>query len=100
MKKEKVVIINMRVEGEKKEKKEKLKRQAKVLGGIVVDSVKAQLSTEGTYTTAAGIGLIQGFKYGGSLKRGVKAGAVVVGVLVGINVVGNVVEKWDYIKNA
>lgn len=81
-------------------KREKLKRQVNTLGRIAVKSAGLQLKQGHTYVTAGTVGLVQGLKYGGDFKRGIKAGIVSVGVLATVNAVANVAEKWDYIKNS
>jgi hypothetical protein len=56
------------------------------------------LKQEWTIGAAASIGLMQGLKYNGSFKRGIKGGLVTLGVFMVANGVYNVVSFWDKIK--
>lgn len=65
---------------------------------LFVGGVKEQMKQEWIYTMAFVIGMSQGLKYTGDLKRGVfAAGAALGGILV-VNGVYNVVTYWDKIK--
>lgn len=81
-----------------KETVEKLAKKGKAAGDIALSSAMRQISNQQTLNVAVGVGLIQGLKYNGNFKRGVKAGLVTVGVYAGMNAVTNVAENWDYIK--
>lgn len=90
-------IINM----EALNKKEEVwKRKFKLIKEIAVDSATSQLQDVRTYQWAAGIGLYQGLKYRGNFGQGVKAGLASVVVFTGSNIVVNLVNKWDEIKDA
>lgn len=76
----------------------KLAKKGKVAADIAVSSAMKQVSNQQTLNMAIGIGLIQGLKYNGNFKRGIKAGLATMGVFAGANAVKNVAENWDYIK--
>lgn len=78
----------------------KLQRQATLIKEIVVSSARVVLEDEKTYALAGTIGLMQGLKYNGSFKRGIKGGLATMGVMVGANAVRNIVSNIDEIKNA
>lgn len=82
-----------------KEKMEVLIDKAKIVGDIAMDAAMKQIGDQKTITLALGVGLIQGLKYNGSLKRGIKAGLATMGVVAGANVVMNIAKNWDVIKN-
>lgn len=83
-----------------KEKEEKLVSKAKVIGDIAIKAAVRTLREENTYKWAGGIGLWQGLKYRGDFNRGIKAGLTTAGVLVAMNVIANVANQYDDIKNA
>lgn len=62
---------------------------------IFVGAFKTQVKQEDTLLVAAGIGLGQGLKYNGDLKRGLQAGLVSLAVIATINGVSNVITNWD-----
>lgn len=78
----------------------KLQRQATIIKEIAIGSAKLVLEDERSYALAGTVGLIQGLKYNGSLNRGVKAGVSTMGVMVGVNIVRNIVGNFEGIKNA
>jgi len=84
----------------KNEKKGKFKRQVIVVGGIVKQGVKEQLTHKHMYSFAAGIGVAKGLQGQMDLKRGVKAGLTSVAVMTCTNVVMNIVDNIETIKNA
>ena len=96
--KRKEVIIE--IESKKNPKRDKLKRQIRNARIIALASVGKQLTAGHTYSAAATVGIVQGMKYGGNFKRGIKAGLVTVGVLCTVNAVANVADKWEDIKNS
>ena len=57
-----------------------------------------QLEQDWVIGTAAGIGLMQGLKYNGSIKRGVKASAATLGVMYVANGFNNVIACRRKIK--
>jgi hypothetical protein len=72
--------------------------KAKYIAVAFTGGAKAQLRQEWTIGAAASIGLMQGLKYNGSFKRGIKGGAITLTVLMAANGVNNVVDCWDKIK--
>lgn len=56
-----------------------------------------QATSVDTIATGAGVGLVQGMKYNGSIERGIKAGLGYVASMGAINGVVNVVKNWDVI---
>lgn len=84
----------VRVEGNK------LQRQAMIIKEITIGSVKLVVEDERSYALAGTVGLIQGLKYNGSVKRGIKAGTATMGVMVGVNIIRNIVGNYEEIKNA
>lgn len=78
----------------------KIKRKAKIIGDITKQSVIGTLQNEQTYIISAGVGLMQGLKYNGNFKRGLKAGLATTGVLVGTNVIRNIAINVDAIQDA
>lgn len=83
-----------------KNKMEKYKGKAMIIGEIVGKSTKVVLEDSKTYGLAVGVGLMQGLKYNGSIKRGTKAGLATVGAMVGANIIQNVVINIEAIKKA
>lgn len=73
-------------------------KTAKDVKNIFVDSAMKQISDENTIMLAAIIGLSQGLKYNGNLKRGVKAGAATLMVLGSVNGVANVLKNAEIIN--
>ena len=65
---------------------------------VFVGGCKEQLKQSWVIGTAAGIGLSQGLKYNGSIKRGLIGSAATVAVLCTANGIYNVVTFWDKIK--
>lgn len=56
-----------------------------------------QIISGGTFATSATVGIYQGLKYSGSLKRGITAGLATEAVFATINGVRNVISyhEWD-----
>ena len=73
--------------------------KAEFVGTVFVGGAKAQLEQKWTWGFAAVIGLSQGLKYKGDFKNGLACGAVVLGVISGINGVSEVVRNWNRIQN-
>lgn len=84
----------------KEERAQKLFRQVKEAGHIALGSVKLQAQDPSTYTVAVIAGTIQGLKYEGNFKRGVKAGAAMYVTMMGTNAIYNIIRNMDDIKNA
>jgi len=81
-------------------KEEALKRKLNVVKSIAIESSKVIFEDKRIYQAAAGIGLWQGLKYRGSFKQGFKAGIATLGVMAGTNIIWNLVQSSDEIKNA
>jgi hypothetical protein len=90
-------VIDMDTTGTKEEA---LKRKLNVIKNIVLESGTVMLEDKRIYQAAAGIGLWQGLKYRGSFKQGLKAGIATIGVMAGANIIYNIVQSSDEIKNA
>lgn len=72
--------------------------KANFVGQVFIGGVKKQLEQEWVWETAAAIGLYQGLKYTGSIKRGIVGGVAALAVISGANGMSNVVAYWDKIK--
>lgn len=81
-------------------KMDKYKGKVNLISHIAKASTRTVLEDSKTYGLAIGVGLMQGLKYNGSFIRGSKAGIATVGVMVGANIVQNVVINLDEIKKA
>jgi hypothetical protein len=81
-------------------KVEDLKRKGKVACTIAVGAAIKQMGDKSTVQWALGVGVIQGLKYSGSIKRGVKAGLATYGAFAGANAVMNIARSWDVIKKS
>lgn len=81
-------------------KEDAFKRKLKVVKDIAIDSSLIQLRDVKTLQVAAVVGLWQGLKYRGNLKRGLNAGVATVAVITGCNVVNNLINHYDKIKDA
>ena len=79
---------------------EALRRKINVIKEIAIDSSKVMLEDKRILQSAAVIGLWQGLKYRGSFGRGIKAGFATIGVMAGVNIIYNVIQSTDEIKNA
>lgn len=66
------------------------------LGQVFVGGCIAQLSQEGTFVVACGLGIIQGLKYKGNLKRGVLTALTVAGAITIANGIYNVALATEY----
>lgn len=89
---EKLTITNEMVEN--------IKRKGAVMGNIALNAAMKQMADKSGVQLAVGVGLVQGLKYRGNLKRGIKAGLVTYGMMAGINAVVNVADKWDIIQKS
>lgn len=83
-----------------KMKVDALKRKGVKAIDIAVNSAMGTISHDGTFKLAATVGLVQGLKYSGNFNRGIKAGVTTMAVMVSIDVVRNVANNWEVIKNA
>lgn len=79
---------------------EVLKRKLGAIGSIAKDGTMLLMEDKRTHAFAIGIGLMQGLKYKGSLKLGVKGGIAAYGALILANTIQNVVNNRDVIKKA
>jgi len=68
------------------------------IGHTFMYAAKRQMKEEWVISLAACIGLTQGLKYNGSIKRGVIGAAATLGVIGMANGVHNVISYWDRIK--
>ena len=76
------------------------KRKAGVIKDIAKLSVSSQVRDVKAHTSAATVGLVQGLKYNGDLKRGIKAALVTEVVYLGTRLTNNIVTNWEVIKDA
>lgn len=76
----------------------KILDKVKFVGTVFVGGCKEQLKQPWVIGTAAGIGLSQGLKYNGSIKRGITGSVATITVLCAANGVYNIVTFWDKIK--
>jgi hypothetical protein len=72
--------------------------RVKFISVVFIGGAKEQLKQQWTIGAAAGIGLAQGFKYNGSIKRGVTGGIATLAVLAAANGFSEVMYNWDKIK--
>jgi hypothetical protein len=74
-------------------------RKLNAIKDIALASAKIVLEDSKVYTIAGAVGLYQGLKYNGNVGRGMKAGVATIGVMIGANIVQNLVSNIDEIKN-
>ena len=77
-----------------------MKNQIKVGTEIFTKSAILQLKQTETATAIVTIGITQGLKYNGDVKRGIKSGVAVGAVAGCYSGILNVVNNWDTIKAA
>ena len=82
----------------KKEGFDKLKKRVKVTGKLFKDGFVEQVTDPKTITSSALVGIQQGMKYTGDVRRGLKAGAVTLWVLGAVNGTVNVLVNASKIK--
>lgn len=75
-------------------------RKAEVAGKLFFDGAKESAVAPETINTAAVMGLIQGLKYRGDLKRGVQGTVATVVILSGAKGLEKVVREWEQVKRA
>lgn len=85
---------------QRKMKINKKLKEAKLVGKIFVKGVINQATEPTTLMWAGAIGLIQGLKYKGNLKRGLISGTTTLGVFGVLNGVSNVKKYFDNKKQA
>lgn len=76
-------------------KLQKLNFVAQVFKG----GAKEQLKQQWVFGAAAAVGLSQGLKYNGSIKRGTVGGLATIVVIAAANGFSEVMNNWDKIKN-
>ena len=82
---------------EEKSKMESLNNKVIVTGALFINGFSRTFTGEENIQIAAAVGLYQGLKYNGSLKRGLKAGAVTMGAIATINGVLTVMGNLELI---
>ena len=92
--KNEVIELKERVKGSK------YVRKAKTAAYLFTDGAVNAMVDPTSIETAATIGLWNGFKYKGDLKRGIKSGAVTFLVLGGVYGTINVLTNWDDVLDA
>ena len=78
----------------------KNKRRAKMIKKIVTSRTSTVLTKPENYVWSGAIGLIQGLKYSGSLKTGIKGAVGGLGTILLVDVLANVAVNADKIKDA
>lgn len=77
----------------KDKRKKKINKQikkAKIIGTVFLHGAKDGILETNTLVWAAGMGLVQGFKYNGNLKRGLTSAAITAGAFGVVNGIANV----------
>jgi len=82
-----------KMEDKMKSTMDKIGKGAKVFGAGFVK----QVTNVETIASSVGVGAYQGFKYNGSVERGVKAGLSYLGIMGALNGITRVVQNWDTI---
>lgn len=82
----------------RKLKAKKILRNTKYVGKKFVGGVAKQVVQPDTLLMGGLVGLIQGFKYSGNVKRGIVAGLITVGVMGCINGISNAAKGIDEIR--
>lgn len=72
--------------------------KVKIVVEKFADGAAQQLNEPITIGLAAGVGLIQGFKYGGSIKRGINGGIAILVVYALAGGYMNVANNMDKLK--
>lgn len=78
----------------------KSKRRAKIIKKIVTSRSEAVLTNPENYIWSGAIGLMQGLKYRGDLKTGIKGAVGGLGTILLVDVLANVAVNVDKIKDA
>ena len=91
-------VVELKEETKSKEDKlkatmDKIGKGTKVFGAGFVK----QITNVETLASSVGVGVIQGFKYNGSVERGVKSGLGYLATMGTLNGVVNVVQNWTEI---
>lgn len=91
-------VVEMKGTEEKMEDKlkstiDKLGKGTKVFG----DGFVKQVANVDTLASSVGVGLVQGFKYNGSVERGIKSGLGCLAAIGTLNGVVQVVKNWTEI---
>ena len=83
-----------------KKEDSKLTRRAKIINKIVTSRSEAVLTKPDNYVWAGAVGLIQGLKYKGDLKTGIKGAVGGLGTILVVDVLANIAINADKIKDA
>ena len=78
----------------------KSKRRAKIIKKIVTSRSEAVLTNPENYIWSGAIGLMQGLKYRGDLKTGIKGAVGGLGTILLVDVLANVAVNAEKIKDA
>ena len=65
---------------------------------VVKGGAKEQLKQQWTFGAGVAVGLSQGLKYNGSIKRGVNSGLATIIVIAAANGFSELMNNWDKIK--
>lgn len=76
-----------------------LKHRMVKAGVIVAETAKKTVTSKEALSVAASVGLWQGLKYQGDIKRGVKGAAAALGTNFVLNSIVNIANNWDYINS-
>jgi len=88
------------IELKERMKVNKYVRKAKVAADLFMEAAGKSVGDPTTIETAATMGLWNGFKYKGNLKRGVASTVTTFLVIGGVHGTINVITNWDEVKNA
>ena len=83
-----------------KKEDSKLTRRAKIINKIVTSRSEAVLTKPDNYVWAGAVGLIQGLKYKGDLKTGIKGAVGGLSTILAVDVLANIAVNKDEIKDA
>ena len=75
-------------------------RRAKMIKEIVKSRGSAVLTKPDNYVWSGAVGLIQGLKYNGSLKTGIKGAVGGLGTILAVDIVANIANNYKEIKDA
>lgn len=70
----------------------------KLVGKCFVKGASAWICDPAALLTVGTVGLSQGFKYNGNLKRGLIAGGITAGVIGAIGGIATIQKNWELIK--
>ena len=78
----------------------KNKRRAKIIKKIVTSRTSSVLTNPENYVWSGAVGLMQGLKYSGNLKSGIKGAAGGLGTILLVDLLANIAVNVDEIKDA